>query len=117
MSASSLKGAGAPRTRGAPVPEVARLADERHLAGLRALRTLLDLVLDGRAFIKALVALALDRAERHEDVVTTLGLGDEAVALVSVEPLDGSGCHIHTSSSAHERQRRGARPRPVLALR
>src|SRR4029453_13978755 len=99
---------------GAPVgqtrPRMSVLAGDGDVAGLRALRALLGLVLDLRAFFQALVALPLDRAEVHEDVVAAVGLCDEAVALVGVEPLDGSGCHVHTSPTAHERAAEGAGP-------
>ena len=40
---------------------------------------------------------AADRAVVDEDVLATIVLRDEAVTLVVVEPLHGSGCHIHTS--------------------
>src|SRR4051794_17422325 len=74
------------------------------VAGLRALRALLDLVLHLRALGQRLEAVALDRAEVDEDVVTAVFLRDEAVALRVVEPLDCSGCHVHTSLAAdHER--------------
>src|SRR5687768_1184649 len=102
ISPSSLNGVGR-AAKAATRPHLMSLGDERHLAGLRALRALLDLVLDGRALVQALVALAFDCAEVDEHVVAALGLRDEAVALLCVEPLDGSGSHIHTSSSTHER--------------
>ena len=40
------------------------------------------------------VAAALDGAEMDEEVLAAFIRGDEAVTLVRVEPLDGSGCHI-----------------------
>src|SRR3954452_17981419 len=69
------------------------LADGRDVRCLRALLALGLLELHLRAFLERLVATRLNRAEVDEQVgAATIG-GDEAVALVSVEPLDGSGCH------------------------
>src|SRR3954452_18114975 len=70
------------------------LTDDADVACLRTFRALLDLVLDLGAFGEALEALAGDRSEVHEDVVTAVGLRDEAVALGVVGPLHGSGCHV-----------------------
>src|SRR5213595_1350380 len=89
------------------------LRDQADVRGLRALLALLLFVLDLRALGKRPVAAALDRAEVHEQVLVTLVGGDEPVALVRVEPLDGSGCHISfTSLPLHERARR-VQPAPI----
>src|SRR5215471_11464310 len=79
---------------GRPPPERRDLGDHAHVRGLRALVTLLLLVLDLRALGERPVAAALDRAEVHEQILVTLVGCDESVTLVRVEPLDGSGCHI-----------------------
>src|SRR5829696_8058168 len=64
-----------------------------HVGGLGALRSLRDVELDGLPLSKRAVAGRLDRAEMHEDVFAGLG-GDEAEALVGVEPLHGSNSHV-----------------------
>src|SRR2546425_109385 len=69
--------------------------DDADGACLRSLRTLLNFVLHFRPFGEALVPLATDRAVVDEDVLATVVLRDEAVALVVAEPLHGSGCHIY----------------------
>src|SRR5512133_1980555 len=71
--------------------------DDADGACLRALRAILNFVLHFRPFGEALVPLAADRAVVDEDVLATVVLRDEAVALVVAEPLHGSGCHIYTS--------------------
>src|SRR5437667_12819267 len=71
--------------------------DDADGACLRSLRTLLNFVLHFRPFGEALVPLAADRAVMDEDVLASIVLRDEAVALVVAEPLHGSGCHIYTS--------------------
>src|SRR4051812_45275132 len=68
-------------------------ADSRHVRGLGALLALRLLELDLRTLLERLVAARLDRAEVDEQVGATTVRGDEAIALVRVEPLDGSGCH------------------------
>src|SRR5215211_5141791 len=64
--------------------------DRPHVGGLGALLALGDVELDGLAFFQRTVAL--DGADVHEHVVAGLGF-DEAIALVGVEPLDGSNRH------------------------
>src|SRR5215208_125247 len=93
-------------------------AENAHVCGLGALVALLRLELDLRALIEGLEARAFDRAEMDEEVLASLVRRDEAEALVRVEPLDGSGCHAHTSSTAYSRTCSGkARtPNPVLVL-
>ena len=60
-----------------------------HVGGLGALRPLRDVELDDLPLSKRAVASRLDRAEMHEDIHAGLS-GDEAVALLGVEPLHGS---------------------------
>src|SRR4029450_11616152 len=71
---------------------------------------------DLRALVKALEALAGDRAEVNEDVVAAVGLRDEAVALRVVEPLHGSGCHVFPLPAPSRTSSGGVIALPVLAL-
>src|SRR5690349_24908814 len=60
---------------------------------LRALRTLGYVELDLLVLVEGLVPLRLDRRVVDEDVVAAVLLGDEAEALLGVEPLDGALSH------------------------
>src|SRR6266487_4359294 len=60
--------------------------------GLRALRALGHLELHVLVLLEAAEAVAVNLGVVHEDV-RSVGAGDEAVALLRVEPLDGSLCH------------------------
>src|SRR5829696_7942741 len=72
-------------------PAVRLVAGRRsYVDGLGALLTLGDVELDRLALVQG--AIVLDGAGVHEHVGAGLGL-DEAVALVGVEPLDGSTSH------------------------
>src|SRR5262249_51549148 len=62
--------------------------------GLEPLGPPADLELDPIPFGQALEALSLDGAEVHEHVLATL-LGDEAVPLRIVEPLDRTLSHLY----------------------
>src|SRR4029453_9849794 len=64
-----------------------------HVGGLGALWARRHVELDDLPLIKRAVASRLDRAEMHEDVLAGLR-GDEAKALLGVEPLHGSNRHI-----------------------
>src|SRR5262252_7925519 len=61
--------------------------------GLRALRALGDLELHALVLLQAAEAVAVNLGIVHEDV-RSVGAGDEAIALLRVEPLDGSLCHV-----------------------
>src|SRR4051812_30201029 len=63
------------------------------LLSLRALGTLRDLELDLLVLVEAAVATPLDGGEVHENIRAAVILGDEAVALLRVEPLDRACCH------------------------
>src|SRR5436190_22109669 len=65
--------------------------------GCRALRALLCVVAHLRALGQRLEAAALDRAVMHEQVLALVIGRDEPEALVVVEPLDGSSCHLSFS--------------------
>src|SRR6266542_2349074 len=83
------------RARGPPEPATGRTSlvllaiQQPHVGGLGALRPRRHVELDGLPLIKRAVASRLDRAEMHEDILARLRR-DEAVALLSVEPLHGS---------------------------
>src|SRR5919199_1610304 len=61
--------------------------------GLRALVSRLGVVADAGALGERLEALGVDARVVHEEVLARVVRRDEAVALVVVEPLDGSGGH------------------------
>src|SRR6185295_6493056 len=69
-------------------------SDLADVGGLEPLGALGHLELDLIALGEALEALRLDGVEVHEHVVAGL-LGDEAIALCIVEPLDRSLCHLN----------------------
>src|SRR5664279_5236813 len=61
--------------------------------GLRTLRRLLDLEIDPLALLERLVARPADSGVVDEDVARAVIRGDEAVALLRVEPLHSSLRH------------------------
>ena len=65
---------------------------------LRALRTLGDLELHALSLVQRAVARGVDGGVVDEHVRAAAVLGDEAKALLSVEPLNGSLCHGVTLS-------------------
>src|SRR2546423_1737071 len=90
---------------GSTTPAAARSRNRLELGGrwrdvrrLRPLRALFSLVLHLRVLSERLVTLADDRAVMHEQVLAAFVRSDEAIPLVGVEPLHGSGRHINTSS-------------------
>src|SRR6476620_1161654 len=64
---------------------------------LGALGSLLDLELDALVRLEGAEAAALDLGKVHEDILRAVIRGDEAEALVAVEPLHSSLCHLLTS--------------------
>src|SRR5438445_6693491 len=72
---------------------MSRVLDLRHVAGLRALRTVDDLELYCLAFLERSESVALNGRVVHEDVTASVAL-DEPVALGVVEPLD-LACDTH----------------------
>src|SRR5680860_753040 len=68
-------------------------SERANVARLRALLALGHLEADLLTLVEGLVALALDRGEVNEQVLATGVRGDEPVALVGVEPLDGTFWH------------------------
>jgi hypothetical protein len=56
---------------------------------LESLRAPYDFELDGCTFLKATIAVSLDRRKVDENVLATLPL-DETIPLAGVEPLNGS---------------------------
>src|SRR5262249_44242911 len=73
-------------------------ADGHDVFGLRSLLALGDVELDLLPFLQAAIAATGDRAEVHEHVRATVHR-DEAVTLVSVEPLHNALSHV---PSPHE---------------
>src|SRR5919202_235748 len=65
--------------------------------GLRALVSRLGVVADAGALGERLEALGVDARVVDEEVLARVVRRDEAVALVVVEPLDGSGGHSGSS--------------------
>jgi hypothetical protein len=88
-------GGGPAGGRGAPPPPPppGRGSERADLLRLRALGALADLELHGLPLLEAPVAVRLDGAVVDEQVLTAVGRGDEPVALLGVEPLDGSLRH------------------------
>src|SRR5690606_20385727 len=72
-------------------------SETANLRGLRALLPLCDLELDPLAVFQAAVAAADDLGEVHEYVGRAAVRCDEAEALLSIEPLDGSLSHVKLS--------------------
>src|SRR5215210_4013124 len=67
--------------------------DGADLVRLRTPRTLRGLELDALSLVQRPVAGRLDRAVVHEDIRAAAIDLNEAEALLTVEPLDGSLCH------------------------
>ena len=61
--------------------------------GLRPLWGLADLELHTLTLVQALEAIGLDCLPMDEDISAATIDGDEAEALVGVEPFDGALCH------------------------
>src|SRR6185312_5047464 len=68
-------------------------SDGSNLDGLGSLVAGLGLIADLHPLVQRAKAFAIDVALVDEEVPTALVRGDEAEALVGVEPLDGSGWH------------------------
>jgi hypothetical protein len=83
-----------------PSLEAAQLAaaggrlDQRYAGSLGALGTLTDFELNALVLVEGLEATGLDFRVVNEDIAIGVIRGDEAEALFSVEPLDGSLCHL-----------------------
>ncbi len=74
-------------------------SDDPNLLGLWALWTLADLELNPLTVFEAAVALHLDRGVVDEEVITTV-YGNEAIALLGVEPLHGALSHYLSHAGA-----------------
>ncbi len=68
------------------------ISDDPHLLGLRTLGALADLELHPLAVFEAAVPIHLDGGVVNEEVISAV-YGDEAVALLGVEPLHGALSH------------------------
>src|SRR5699024_1202138 len=85
----------APTAHGGGLAEIDRnFSDRADVLGLRALLSLADLELDALVLLERLEARALDGGVVDEEVGGTVLRGDEPVALLRVEPLDGALCHF-----------------------
>src|SRR4029077_10366304 len=76
--------------------------------GVGALRALGHLELHVLVLLQAAEAVAVNLGVVHEDV-RSVGAGDEAVALLRVEPLDGSLCHVAPYGAGYGSARCGTR--------
>jgi hypothetical protein len=68
--------------------------DQSYAGSLGALGALTDLELNALVLVEGLEATGLDLGVVNEDIAIGVIRGDEAEALFSVEPLDGSLCHL-----------------------
>src|SRR3954462_15459843 len=91
-----------------------RELDLSDVEGLRALVAAADLEVHLRAFLQRTKAVAVDVAVVDEKVLAPVLRGDEAEALVVVEPLDGSSCHVSSTAgcgvAATAESNNGGRP-------
>src|SRR5882757_5381055 len=72
-------------------------SDRANVLRLRTLRALRDVELDLLVLVERLVAIGLNGRVVNEDVVAAVLLGDEAEALLGVEPLNGALSHAGNS--------------------
>src|ERR1700712_4815388 len=72
-------------------------SERTNVLRLRALGTLRDVELDLLVLVEGLVALRLDGRVVNEDVIAAVLLGDEAEALLGVEPLNCALSHAGCS--------------------
>src|SRR6266513_4768077 len=78
---------------------------------LQAFGAALHFELDLLAFLQRLEAVHLDRGVMREQIFAAFSRGDEAEAFGVVEPLDGTGRHLHLPSTGKSRQIRARRSR------
>src|SRR6266516_4813139 len=74
--------------------------DDAYAVSLGTLGTLSDLELDALSLVQRAVAVRLDGRVVDEHVLAAVP-GDEAVALLVVEPLLGALCHVHSLVGAN----------------
>src|SRR5918992_2351227 len=72
----------------------AKSSDHPYVRRLRPLRAFPEVVLDTRALRERTEAVALDGGEVDERVLAAFIGRDEAEALLVVEPLHDTGCHL-----------------------
>src|SRR5215470_6621760 len=89
------------------------LSERANLLRLWALLALGDLELNPLVLLQSAVAARLDRAEVHEHIGSATVHGDEAEALLGVEPFDGSLRHL---SLLHEGVPAARAAGPYLAV-
>src|SRR4029078_7222611 len=88
-------------------PQLTRRLDGDDVSCFGTFRPVDRVELHLRALGERRETLTGDRAMVDEHVLATLGWGNEPIPLRIVEPLDGSSCHTHTSSTT-ERTGRGS---------
>src|SRR3954447_4959736 len=81
-----------------PYAVLGRGLDRRYVDCLRALVARLGVELDLCALGEGLESVASNSGVVYEQVLSAFIRSDEAEALVVVEPLNGSGCHVYWSS-------------------
>ena len=79
-----------------------------HVGRLRAFCPLIDVEADGFALLQIAVAAPADRGVVHKDVRPAPTLGDEAKALLGVEPFHNSCSHARSVTGRDRRAVRGA---------
>src|SRR5690349_25142628 len=89
LAAASARGSAA-----SPPISVRDLRDDADVLGLQALGAASGVELDLLVLVERAESARREGAEVREDVGAAVVGGDEAEALVGVEPLDGSGCHV-----------------------
>src|SRR4051812_48011547 len=89
------------------------MSDDADVLRLFALAAGADVELDGLAFLEGAVAGALDRREVHEHVGPVL-TGDEAVALLRVEPFHTACSQRLAPLQVHVRE--APRRRPAIVV-
>src|ERR1700753_155492 len=97
-----------PRDDRGRLRERAGESDHADVLCFLALSTRSDVELDALTFVEALVALALDVGEVHENVVA-LFARDESETLFGIEELDCALCHEYSFLSTADQPIRPAR--------
>src|SRR4051794_36785432 len=82
-----------------PVMRLRPRLERGHVDGFGSLVASFGVIGDLRALGQRLEAVRVDAGVVDEQVLATLVRRDEAEALVVVEPLDGSGCHVISSTA------------------
>ena len=70
-----------------------------NVGSLRSAITLGYIESNGLAFLQSLEAISYDAGEMYEYILASLRIGDEAISLCSVEPLNSTFAHDVTSKN------------------